>query len=476
MVTNLKSRYKICFQTRNKVWIYKNSRLRYFYKIRSKIVLLQGRVAKKFITTQNNMKWRVIRRKMVPYTKTKNRYKFQYKNLFFTKQQLKNFYGGLHEYQIRNIFKKTWNKELFYRRNIFIGGLEQRLNMFLFRMRLLPTIFACTQFIMHKGILVNNQCISLPSFRVKLGAIVSIPKNHWYMFYKFLFERLRSRFNGELILNWRIEYKLKKIQHFHLKRKDFHIQNLKLFNKFFFYKKKSLHINEMLTTLLVDNQNLYITKKFFLGKKKEIQKNIKILLYLKILFNKTLIVNLKKIKKNWWKIVKRASNVYAKNVRYIFFKLFFIKKFLIKFIKFIIFFLQNGFYSVYFSNYYLKNLSVKMGDLRNIFKDKYIILEHLKMESFWSLNYKKIRYLNFETKQYTKWVIYMIKKFKYRKRKLKVFKNWCSIPHLYIPKYLEIDFKTFRAVFVYYPESHEVVLGFPCNFRHIIAFYKERSL
>jgi hypothetical protein len=44
---------------------------------------------------------------MVPYLKKKSRFRFFYKNLFFTKQQLKNFYGGLKEFQLRNIFKKT---------------------------------------------------------------------------------------------------------------------------------------------------------------------------------------------------------------------------------------------------------------------------------------------------------------------------------------------------------------------------------
>jgi ribosomal protein S4 len=49
--------------------------------------------------------------------------------------------------------------------------------MVLFRMRLLPTIFTSTQFIMHKGIYVNESLITLPSYRVKLGEIVSIPQD-----------------------------------------------------------------------------------------------------------------------------------------------------------------------------------------------------------------------------------------------------------------------------------------------------------
>jgi ribosomal protein S4 len=44
-------------------------------------------------------------------------------------------------------------------------------------MRLLPTIFASTQFIMHKGIFANETLITLPSYRVKLGEIISIPQD-----------------------------------------------------------------------------------------------------------------------------------------------------------------------------------------------------------------------------------------------------------------------------------------------------------
>jgi hypothetical protein len=44
---------------------------------------------------------------MVPYIRNSERLRYNYKNLFFNKQQLKNFYGGLNEYKLRNIFKKT---------------------------------------------------------------------------------------------------------------------------------------------------------------------------------------------------------------------------------------------------------------------------------------------------------------------------------------------------------------------------------
>jgi len=87
-----------------------------------------------------------------------------------------------------------------YRRNIFIGALEQRLNIVLFRMRILPTIFASTQFIRHQGILVNDTKITLPSYRVKIGEIISISPDQWYIFYFFLLERVFTRSFGHGLL------------------------------------------------------------------------------------------------------------------------------------------------------------------------------------------------------------------------------------------------------------------------------------
>jgi ribosomal protein S4 len=50
--------------------------------------------------------------------------------------------------------------------------------MVLFRMRLLPTIFACNQFIKHQGVLVNNEIITLTNYRIKIGDILSLSEKH----------------------------------------------------------------------------------------------------------------------------------------------------------------------------------------------------------------------------------------------------------------------------------------------------------
>lgn len=491
MAKSIKSRYKICFQTQNKVWIYKNSRLRNFYKIRSKVVLLQGKTAKKFLITKN-MKWTVVRRKMVPYVRTKNRFRFNYKNLFYTKQQLKNFYGGLREYKLRNIFKKTWNVELFYRRNIFIGALEQRLNMVLFRMRLLPTIFASTQYIMHKGIYVNNELITLPSYRVRIGAIVSIPQDQWFIFYKFLYERICNRFFGECLLIWRKDFTLKKIQYYRLKTKKFYIKNFKFFTKYSLWKKKSKNLKKFLKKLqkqyLLKLNNLKIQKnnfnlEIYLKKKSFYKKYFNIILYLRFYLNKIVFKNLKKLKKNLKKLRRWGSKYYLKNIRFFFYRFFFLKYFIIKIKRFLIFLIQKSIYQnkifLIKTNKQKLNISVKLNILK--LKESYKnSLEDFKkkvsLQRYWYINYKKFLYLKPKTVRYKKRLYYLIKQLKYKKRKKKMFKKWCAKPHWYTPKYLEVDYQTLRSVFIYYPEAHEVFYGFPCSFNKIIAFYKERSL
>ena len=67
----------------------------------------------------------------------------------------------------------------FDRNKSFFGSLEQRADMFLFRMRLLPTIYACNQFVHHQGLLLNNSRLEkCPSALMKIGYMVSLPKKY----------------------------------------------------------------------------------------------------------------------------------------------------------------------------------------------------------------------------------------------------------------------------------------------------------
>jgi len=468
-------RYRICFQTKNKVWIYKNSRLRNFYLVRNKIVLPTGKIAKQFLVTKN-MKWTVARRAMVPYLKTKSKFYFFYKNLFFTKQQLKMFHGGLKEYQIRNIFKNTWNKEHSYRTNIFIGALEQRLAMVLFRMRLLPTIFACNQFIKHQGVLVNNEIITLTNYRIKIGDILSLSEKHWLIFYQFLYERLKNRFFGQSILVWRKQFLLKKIHYYRLRNKNFYIFNFKLLQKFLIQKKQFLFLKKYIKHLYLTNQKQSDKENFI-----NILKITNIFLY-KYIFKK-----LKKIQNTIHLLHRWSKSNYHLIVNFILFNIYNINKILTK-----VMLLIYRALLIEISNNLINNMQ-KLGltekrivevqsILKKIFLKKYFIwikkqaFVRLNLQNFLKRGLKKtLKYKN-QTMRYKKYFLFLLKQLKQRKLKKKTFKRGCSKPHWYIPQYIELDYCTLRAIFLYYPESTDVVFGFLCSFKKIISFYKERAL
>jgi len=474
-----KSRYKICFQTRNKVWIYKNSRLRNFYKIRSKMVLKAGKRARKFLITKN-MKWTVARRQMVPYFRKVRRYSCYFKKLFFTKQQLKNFYGGLKEYEIRNFFKKTWNKEQMFKTNIFIGSLEQRLNVILYRMRLLPTIFACNQLVQHKGVLVNNIPVTHLNFRVKLGDIVSISKDYWFIFYRFLYQRLAIRYLGEGYAIYRKALLVKKVQRYFSKTKRFFYYNLKI--KRLYGKQKRLVKN-------IKKLIKYFYKQ--LKAQNNLKRNKKIFFWLRLyywLFQKKIKLQLKKVFKGlkhlkfWGKKYK-----YLKKINYIWHYLQSIHLKIKKFNTMFQHFLQNFILSVnlitdenssekeYNQNLFLKTNLQENLDFVTSSKIKLISqLKNIQTIKYKKKFFKKRKIFFLKSKSgYIRWII---RKLKFKRTRKNFFKQYCLTFHWYVPQYLEVDFRTLRAAFIYYPSSNEVVFPFQCSFKRIVSFYKERAL
>ena len=120
-MNKLKPRNKICFQNNRN--IHKNLNL---LKLKSK--------------KWNLFKKRLRYRKEI---KPEKRKKFFQKRLF-EKQQFKNFYGCIHEYQLKNIFQKLSKKN--NKINIFqkfIILLESRLDINLVRLKLVKTILGC---------------------------------------------------------------------------------------------------------------------------------------------------------------------------------------------------------------------------------------------------------------------------------------------------------------------------------------------
>jgi small subunit ribosomal protein S4 len=89
------------------------------------------------------------------------------------KQRLKAHYGRINERQFRNIFiraqKMQGNKE-----ENFIGLLESRLDVIVYRLNLAPTIFAARQLVSHKHVMIDGKVANIPSLQVKPGSFVEL--------------------------------------------------------------------------------------------------------------------------------------------------------------------------------------------------------------------------------------------------------------------------------------------------------------
>jgi small subunit ribosomal protein S4 len=88
------------------------------------------------------------------------------------KQKLR-FNYGIGEKQLRNYVRKA-RKIKGSTGIILLQLLEMRLDSVIFRLGMAPTIGAARQLIGHRHIMINNSCVSIPSYQCKPGNIVSI--------------------------------------------------------------------------------------------------------------------------------------------------------------------------------------------------------------------------------------------------------------------------------------------------------------
>ena len=127
------------------------------------------------ISKLKRKKWNLFKKRLKyrKEIKPEKRNKFFQKRLF-EKQQFKNFYGCVPEYQLKNLFKilkKKKNKINTFKEFVLI--LESRLDINIVRLKLAKTIFQAKQLINHKKIKVNNQIVNKPNFLLKKGDIIS---------------------------------------------------------------------------------------------------------------------------------------------------------------------------------------------------------------------------------------------------------------------------------------------------------------
>ena len=78
------------------------------------------------------------------------------------KQKLKFYYGNMNERQFRNVFRKALKKKGNTTEN-FIGFLERRLDMVIYRAKFAITVFSARQLINHGHIKVNGKKVNISS-------------------------------------------------------------------------------------------------------------------------------------------------------------------------------------------------------------------------------------------------------------------------------------------------------------------------
>ena len=187
MANIYKPRYKQVLRTKSKIWAYKNSRLKGFYDLRGVVTFRKGFWHRRHLKLKN-AKWFQGRRFILPKKKQRLRRTAKYQEAILDLKRIRMFYGKFDAYKFKMLFFKSYQNVCFNRIQNFLYHLEQRADIVLFRLKFLPTIFACHNFIKNHGILINNKQVNYPHTLVKIGDIISMSKDIWWHFY-YIFER-----------------------------------------------------------------------------------------------------------------------------------------------------------------------------------------------------------------------------------------------------------------------------------------------
>jgi small subunit ribosomal protein S4 len=89
------------------------------------------------------------------------------------KQKLKGYYANISERQFHGIYVEAGRMKGDTGENL-IGLLERRLDVVVYRAKLVPTIFAARQFINHGHIRVNGRKVNIASYQLKIGDVIEV--------------------------------------------------------------------------------------------------------------------------------------------------------------------------------------------------------------------------------------------------------------------------------------------------------------
>ena len=485
-----KPRHKLSHQTQSKVWPYKNSYLRGFYLIRSRWLKPAGRRFRKYIIVAKNRKWHEARKFVNPAIKKVAKklifgkaaygrpkaYSRRYKFIFYIKQKLRNFHGKIKEDVFRNMFKKHIMR-LASQSDSFFVTLESRLDRVFFRIRLLPTVFSCHQYIHYNGLEVNSKLEKSPSSLINVGDMISVPAAGWLPFYANVFKRIYYRRWGRFVNKRRLIKKIKtlffaynrsnntdsKLKSFWLKKAyDISIENQTSFvsktqNSFKSFKSdnkshkrvirktKHYYINKLQKVKqFFEKTNEYLfyksSKIISATNKPNFEKNVA----LDITVNnfafisdtiKSKLEHLISIKNGVRDIeTKQRREIMLEKVRFILAK-------------------YSHYQKLYFSNRFYK---------RKLKKRKWFS-KYATQRGF-SKNKQK-------THKRLKWAFFKINKKNKRKQSIRRLKP----VHFYIPGYLQIDFRTLTAIKRKSPSWTDINYPFQISLAKTYTFYKSRG-
>ena len=89
------------------------------------------------------------------------------------KQKLKGYYGNISERHFRRLYQEAVRRKGDTSENL-IGLLERRLDAIVYRMKLVPTVFAARQMVNHGHVLVNGKRVDIPSYQVRDGDEIEV--------------------------------------------------------------------------------------------------------------------------------------------------------------------------------------------------------------------------------------------------------------------------------------------------------------
>ncbi|TVQ35372.1 MAG: 30S ribosomal protein S4 [Geminicoccaceae bacterium] len=96
-----------------------------------------------------------------------------YGQQLMAKQRLKGYYANMTEKQFRRAYETASKGKGDTAENL-IGLLERRLDVVVFRMNVVQTMYQARQFVNHGHVLVNGRRVSIPSYSVREGDVVEV--------------------------------------------------------------------------------------------------------------------------------------------------------------------------------------------------------------------------------------------------------------------------------------------------------------